>query len=83
LTENCNADILLQEADDIDPFVEYVYVNDDDVTDGVFGWIALAIDSSEDSSITPAAYLTSSGGVSNPNSGSPGGGGQPPSGTTS
>ncbi|CRG92436.1 hypothetical protein PISL3812_09495 [Talaromyces islandicus] len=83
LTENSDDSILLEEADDIDPFVEYVYINDDEVADGVFGWIALAIDTSEDSSITPAAYLTSSGGISNPNSGSGGGGGQPPSGTTS
>lgn len=77
LTENSNDDILLQEAEDIDPFVEYVYVNGNDVTDGIFAWISLAIDPSEDSSVTPAAYLTSSGGISNPDSGSSGG--SPPS----
>jgi hypothetical protein len=77
LTENSSDDILLQEADDIDPFVEYVYLNDDDVSDGIFAWISLAIDSSEDSSITPAAYLTSAGGIANEDSGS--GGGPPPS----
>jgi hypothetical protein len=80
LTQNSNDDILLQEADDIDPFVEYVYVNGVDVADGVFAWISLAIDSSEDSSVTPAAYLTSSGGVANANGNS---GGPPPNGTTS
>ncbi|RAO65986.1 uncharacterized protein BHQ10_001998 [Talaromyces amestolkiae] len=75
LTENADDSILLQEADDIDPFVQYVYVNGADVTDGIFAWISLAIDSSEDSSVTPAGYLTSSGGVANPNSGAGGPGG--------
>lgn len=79
LTENADDSILLQEADDIDPFVQYVYVNGADVTDGIFAWISLAIDSSEDSSVTPAGYLTSSDGVANSNSGSggPGGSGAP------
>ncbi|KAH8820264.1 extracellular dioxygenase [Xylogone sp. PMI_703] len=82
LTQNADDSILLQEADDIDPFVQYVYVSDN-VADGIFAWISLAINSTEDSSVTPAAWLTPSGGVANPDSGfgsgAPGG---PPNGSS-
>ncbi|KAL4976017.1 Intradiol ring-cleavage dioxygenase [Aspergillus desertorum] len=82
LTLNADDSILSQElADDIDPFVEYVLLGED-VTDGIFAWINVVIDSSESSSVTPAAYLTEDGGVENSNSGAggPGGGSGGPGG---
>ncbi|GKZ19345.1 hypothetical protein AbraIFM66951_005575 [Aspergillus brasiliensis] len=82
LTENADDSILSEEADTIDPFVEYVLLGDD-VSDGVFGWISLGVDVSEDSEITPAAEYTADGGVENDSSssGMGGGGGSPPSGS--
>ncbi|KAL4874272.1 Intradiol ring-cleavage dioxygenase [Aspergillus karnatakaensis] len=86
LTTNAEDSILLQELeDDIDPFVEYVLLGED-VSDGVFAWISVVVDSSESTSVTPAAYLTEDGGVENENSGmgGPGGGaGGPPGGVPS
>lgn len=83
LTTNAEDGILLQELNDnIDPFVEYVLLGED-VSDGIFAWISLVIDSSESTSVTAAAYYTEEGGVENENAGmgmgGPGGGG-PPSG---
>ncbi|CAK46368.1 hypothetical protein CBS63078_11315 [Aspergillus niger] len=82
LTENADDSILSEEADTIDPFVEYVLLGDD-VSDGVFGWISLGVDVSENSEITPAAEYTADGGVENDSSssGMGGGGGSPPSGS--
>ncbi|KAL4949832.1 Intradiol ring-cleavage dioxygenase [Aspergillus filifer] len=82
LTLNSEDSILLQELeDDIDPFVEYVLLGED-VTDGIFSWITVVIDSSKSSSVTPAAYYTEDGGVENEDSGmgGGGGGGSPPGG---
>ncbi|KAL5045927.1 hypothetical protein BDW71DRAFT_183074 [Aspergillus fruticulosus] len=82
LTVNADDSILSQELeDDIDPFVEYVLLGED-VTDGIFAWINVVIDSSQSSSVTPAAYLTEDGGVENSNSGAggPGGGSGGPGG---
>ncbi|KAL4912739.1 Intradiol ring-cleavage dioxygenase [Aspergillus aurantiobrunneus] len=85
LTLNADDGILLGELEDnIDPFVEYVLLGDD-VSQGIFAWISVVIDSSESTEVTPAAYLTEEGGVENENSGmggpgGPGGpGGAPPS----
>ncbi|GIK06290.1 hypothetical protein Aspvir_001937 [Aspergillus viridinutans] len=88
LTTNDEDSILAEEADTIEPFVEYVFLGDS-VSDGIFAWISLAMDSSESSSVTPAAYYTEDGGVENESSGGgaggPGGsgsrgpGGAPPS----
>lgn len=82
LTTNAEDSILAEEADTIDPFVEYVLLGDD-VSEGVFGWISVGIDATENTSVTPAAYLTEDGGVENENSGMGmgGGGGAPPSGS--
>jgi hypothetical protein len=77
LTTNSEDSILAEEADTIDPFMEYVYLGDD-VSDGIFAWITVGIDSTEDSDVTPAAYYTEDGGVENENSGMGGGGGAPP-----
>ena len=48
--------------------MEYVFLGDR-VEDGIFAWISAAIDVTGDSDVTPAAYRTKDGGVSNPNSG--------------
>ncbi|RHZ54003.1 intradiol ring-cleavage dioxygenase [Aspergillus thermomutatus] len=72
LTTNAEDSILSEEADTIDPFVEYVLLGDS-VSDGIFAWISLAMDSSESSSVTPAAYYTADGGVENESSGGSGG----------
>jgi hypothetical protein len=74
LTTNANDSILAEEADTIDPFMEYVYLGDD-VSDGIFAWISVGIDPTKDSSVTPAAYYTEQGGVENESSGGMGGGG--------
>ncbi|KAJ6021203.1 hypothetical protein N7540_006707 [Penicillium herquei] len=82
LTTNADDSILAEEADTIDPFMQYVLLGDD-VSDGVFAWITVGIDATEDSDITPAAYYTENGGVENENSGmGMGGGSQPGSSTT-
>ena len=60
--------------------MEYVLLGDD-ISDGVFAWITVGIDSTESTDITPAAYYTEEGGVENDSSssgGGSGGGGSPP-----
>lgn len=58
--------------------MEYVYLGED-VSDGLFAWITVGIDATEDSDVTPAAYYTEEGGVENENSGmGMGMGGAPP-----
>jgi hypothetical protein len=81
LTTNAEDGILAEEADTIDPFMEYVYLGDD-VSDGIFAWISVGIDPTKDSSVTPAAYYTEQGGVENENSGGMGGWGGPPPGAS-
>lgn len=78
LTTNAEDSIMSSESDGYDPVVEYIYVGDD-VSEGIFAWIAFGMDATAAYNITPAAYLTSDGGVENSNSGM-GGGGAPPSG---
>jgi hypothetical protein len=74
LTTNADDSILSEEAETIDPFMEYVLLGDD-VSDGIFAWISVGVDSTEDTSVTPAAYYTEQGGVENESSGSGGGSG--------
>ena len=82
-TLNEDDSILAQEAEDIDPFVEYVLLGDD-LSDGIFAWISVAINPTEDDEISPAAYYTEDGGESNSNSGTGSGfgGGSPPGNST-
>ncbi|KAL1969565.1 hypothetical protein VTN77DRAFT_9003 [Rasamsonia byssochlamydoides] len=83
LTENTDDSILAEEADTIDPMMEYVFLGDD-ISDGIFAWASVGIDTTEDNSVTPAAYYTEDGGVENESSGMGGGSGPsgaPPSGT--
>ncbi|KAI4950648.1 hypothetical protein J4E91_004533 [Alternaria rosae] len=80
ITSNADDSILAEEAADVDPFVEYVMLGDD-ISEGLFGWLAFGMDSTSAYNITPAAYWTDEGGVENENSGMGGGpGGAPPSG---
>lgn len=82
LTTNSEDSILSEEADTIDPFMEYVYLGDD-VSDGIFAWITVGIDPTEDSDVTPAAYYTEEGGIENEDSSMGGGGGGAPPGFSS
>ncbi|KAE8326870.1 Intradiol ring-cleavage dioxygenase [Aspergillus sergii] len=79
LTTNAVDSILAEEAETIDPFVEYVFLGDD-VSEGIFGWISVGVDATQDTSVSAAAFYTEEGGVENENSGM-GGGGAPPSGS--
>jgi protocatechuate 3,4-dioxygenase beta subunit len=74
LTENADDSILAEEAGTVDPFIEYVLLGDD-VSEGVFGWLAFGMDTTNSFNITPAAYLTENGGVTNENAGMGMGGG--------
>lgn len=53
--------------------MEYVLLGND-ISDGIFAWISVGVDSTEDNSVTPAAYYTEQGGVENESSGGFGGG---------
>lgn len=79
LTTNAEDSIFTQEAATSDPVVEYSLLGDD-VSSGLFGWVAFGIDLTSEQSVSAAATLTSSGGVENENSGG-GPGGAAPSGS--
>lgn len=78
LTTNAEDSIFEGEADGYDPVVEYVLLGDD-VSEGIFAWIAFGMDSTSAYNISAAAYWTENGGVVNENAGG-GMGGGPPSG---
>ncbi|KAJ6527077.1 Intradiol ring-cleavage dioxygenase [Mycena capillaripes] len=80
LTTNAEDSILAQEADTIDPVLEYVLLGDT-IGEGLMMWAAMGIDTSAEYTVSPAVYLTSNGGVVNPDS--PIGGGPPPNGSMS
>ncbi|OOQ82041.1 extracellular dioxygenase [Penicillium brasilianum] len=85
LTTNADDSILSEEAETIDPFMEYVLLGDD-LSDGIFAWISVGVDSTEDTSVNAAAYYTEQGGVENESSGmggGSGGGGSPPGASSS
>ncbi|KAI2606995.1 aromatic compound dioxygenase [Hypoxylon fragiforme] len=82
LTTNADDGILGEETatDGVDPFYEYTLLGDD-VSSGIFGWIAFGINATATQDVTPAAFYYAEGGVANPNAGAGGGsGGPPPSG---
>jgi hypothetical protein len=62
-----------------DPVINYVRIGDD-VTDGLFGWITVAINTSATYTPTYSFALTSSGGVAESGGDSSPGGGSGPSG---
>jgi hypothetical protein len=71
--------ILSEEADDMNPFVEWVQLGED-ITDGVLAWISIGIDPTADSKVSSAATSYESGGVANENSMGGMGGGDAPGG---
>lgn len=84
ITLNSEDSILGEEADSMDPFVQYLFIGDK-IEDGILAWIRIGIDSSADNEINSAATMYKDGGVANENGmgGGPGGdtSGSPPSGT--
>jgi protocatechuate 3,4-dioxygenase beta subunit len=87
LTTNADDSIFSEEAASSDPVVEYSLLGDD-VSSGVFGWVAFGIDLTSEYTVSPAASLYAEGGVEDSSSssglGGPGanstGGGAAPSG---
>jgi hypothetical protein len=43
ITTNADDSILSEEADTVDPFMEYVLLSDN-IADGIFGWLAFGMD---------------------------------------
>jgi protocatechuate 3,4-dioxygenase beta subunit len=83
LTLNSADQIFSQEAATVDPVVEYSLLGDD-VSSGIFGWVAFGIDLTTEETISPAASLYAEGGVENASSGGGGNGtGAAPSGVPS
>ncbi|KAF2719005.1 extracellular dioxygenase [Polychaeton citri CBS 116435] len=83
-TLNSDDDILASEADDMDPFVQYILLGDS-VSDGLLAWISIGIDPSADNEVTAAATHYDGYGVANSDTGMGGGapsGGAMPSGDT-
>jgi len=74
LTENADDSIFSEEAASSDPVVEYSLLGDD-VSSGIFGWVAFGIDLTNEFTVAPAASLYAEGGVADSSSGSGGPGG--------
>ncbi|KAL4746253.1 hypothetical protein BDW72DRAFT_210561 [Aspergillus terricola var. indicus] len=66
LFNNSDDSILATEAETTDPFVEYVLLGDD-VSQGVFAWISLGINSTRNEYNSPEGYWTEDGAEVNPN----------------
>lgn len=84
ITPNSEDSILGEEANSMDPFVQYLFIGNK-IDDGILAWIRIGIDPGADDEINSAATIYKDGGVANQNSmsGGPGGniGGSPPNGT--
>jgi protocatechuate 3,4-dioxygenase beta subunit len=74
VTLNTDDMILSQEANTMDPYVEYVLLGED-VSDGILAWISIGIDPTMDNEISAAAIIYEDGGVASENTmgGGPGG----------
>jgi len=83
VTTNEEDNILGEEADSVDPFLEYILLGDS-VEDGILGWITMGIDTTADNEINSASTIYKDGGVANDNSvgGGPGGDATGGNGTT-
>ncbi|KAH8832291.1 aromatic compound dioxygenase [Flagelloscypha sp. PMI_526] len=66
VTENDADSILSGEAANIDPFLEYVLVGSD-ISQGIFAWVSMGINTSNAHVASNAATLTSNGSVANAN----------------
>ncbi|AEO60620.1 Intradiol ring-cleavage dioxygenase-like protein [Thermothelomyces thermophilus ATCC 42464] len=83
LTTNEEDSIMAEESatDGVDPVMEYTLLGDN-LSDGLFAWIAFGIDTTRSEAISPAVYLEEGGGRANPDAGGPGGpGGSFPTGS--
>ncbi|CUS10805.1 unnamed protein product [Tuber aestivum] len=74
ITQNTNDTILAQEADSMDPVMEYALLGDG-VEDGILAWITVGLDVSANYTVSSAVTLTANGGVAN--EGGMGGGAPP------
>jgi hypothetical protein len=72
LTLNSADQIFAEESASSDPMVEYSLLGDD-VSAGVFGWVAFGIDLSSEYTVSAAASLYADGGVADSSFGSGGG----------
>ncbi|KAK7533665.1 Intradiol ring-cleavage dioxygenase [Phyllosticta paracitricarpa] len=82
LTQNSEDSILEQEAeDDMDPFAEYIVLDENDITAGVFFWITIGMNASATERVSPAAVYAPNGGYMTNSSGGMdrGNGSAPPS----
>lgn len=64
ITTNADDSILAEETDTdgVDPIFEYTYLGDS-LSDGLFAWLAFGINTTESSTVNPAAKYYASGGV--------------------
>lgn len=69
ITTNADDSILSSETatDGVDPFFEFTLLGET-LADGLFAWISFGINTTEVSTVTPAAFYYESGGVVNPDS---------------
>jgi hypothetical protein len=76
VTNNEDDQILSQEAatEGSDPVMSWTLLGDD-LSDGLFAWLAFGINTTQATTVTPAAYYYAEGGVENENAGSGMGGG--------
>lgn len=67
ITDNVDDDLFVEETDSegIEPVHEYIYIGDD-VSEGVFAWLAFGINVTESEAITAAAWYYENGGETNP-----------------
>ena len=61
-TANADDKVFLAEAPTSDPVFQYVQLGDD-IQDGFLAWMVMAINTTLDNTINPAAVLYESGGV--------------------
>ncbi|GMG01345.1 unnamed protein product [Aspergillus oryzae var. brunneus] len=73
ITTNADDHVVQDETEDSasDPFFEYAFLGDA-LEDGIYAWVTLGVNVSASYDTSYASLLTSSGGVSNSNSGGPG-----------
>ncbi|CAH0025999.1 unnamed protein product [Clonostachys rhizophaga] len=76
LTLNADDSILSEEVatEGVDPVMQYTLLGDD-VSQGLFAWLAFGINTTLSKEVSPATFRYKEGGVTNSNSGGGGGGG--------
>ncbi len=62
---NSNDFLFMMGANGDDPILNYALVGDK-LADGIFGWIRFGINTASAQSVSPAAFMTPSGGIMNP-----------------